>query len=128
MLSNPAEVSRRTSRLKGRSQRTQSVGTKLTLQEESAVPEDDGPGEIKVQPEFEFIVGDVGDIGSADVDGEIRIAAEDLERIGGGTIGIDLVIGTQRDLDLQDLTGRDEAGCQQGIRSIAEGQEVRSRV
>jgi hypothetical protein len=37
MLANVASRSRRTSRLKGRSQRTQSIGTKLTLQEVSDV-------------------------------------------------------------------------------------------
>jgi hypothetical protein len=37
MLTNQAAASRRSSRLKGRSQRTQSVGTKLTPQEESDV-------------------------------------------------------------------------------------------
>ena len=37
MLTNQATTSRRRSRLKGRSQRTQSVGTKLTPQEESDV-------------------------------------------------------------------------------------------
>lgn len=37
MLANQATTSRRASRLKGRSQRTQSIGTKLTLQEESDV-------------------------------------------------------------------------------------------
>ena len=37
MIANQAGASRRASRLKGRSQRTQSVGTKLTLQEESNV-------------------------------------------------------------------------------------------
>jgi hypothetical protein len=45
MLTNQATVSRRSSRLKGRSQRTQSVGTKLTPQEEADVlsaAEDDG--------------------------------------------------------------------------------------
>ena len=45
MLTNQATTSRRSSRLKGRPQRTQSVGTKLTLQEESDVlsaAEDDG--------------------------------------------------------------------------------------
>jgi hypothetical protein len=45
MLTNQATTSRRSSRLKGRSQRTQSVGTKLTPQEEADVlsaAEDDG--------------------------------------------------------------------------------------
>jgi len=45
MLTNQAATSRRSSRLKGRSQRTQSVGTKLTPQEESdvlAAAENDG--------------------------------------------------------------------------------------
>lgn len=37
MLANQIATSRRASRLRGRSQRTQSVGTKLTLQEESDV-------------------------------------------------------------------------------------------
>jgi hypothetical protein len=37
MIANEAATSRRASRLKGRSQRTQSIGTKLTLQEESDV-------------------------------------------------------------------------------------------
>lgn len=37
MLTNQATTGRRSSRLKGRSQRTQSVGTKLTTQEESDV-------------------------------------------------------------------------------------------
>jgi hypothetical protein len=37
MTANQAATTRRASRLKGRSQRTQSVGTKLTLQEESDV-------------------------------------------------------------------------------------------
>jgi hypothetical protein len=37
MSANEAATRRRASRLKGRSQRTQSVGTKLTLQEESDV-------------------------------------------------------------------------------------------
>jgi hypothetical protein len=37
MLANQATTSRRASRLKGRSQRTESIGTKLTLQEESDV-------------------------------------------------------------------------------------------
>lgn len=37
MLANQANTGRRGSRLKGRSQRTQSVGTKLTPQEESDV-------------------------------------------------------------------------------------------
>ena len=37
MLTNQATTSRRSSRLKGRSQRTQSVGTKLTPEEESDV-------------------------------------------------------------------------------------------
>ena len=37
MIADQAAISRRASRLKGRSQRTQSVGTKLTLQEESDV-------------------------------------------------------------------------------------------
>jgi hypothetical protein len=37
MLTNQATTSRRSSRLRGRSQRTQSVGTKLTPQEESDV-------------------------------------------------------------------------------------------
>lgn len=37
MIANEAATSRRSSRLKGRSQRTQSVGTKLTQQEESDV-------------------------------------------------------------------------------------------
>jgi hypothetical protein len=37
MLTNQATTGRRSSRLKGRSQRTQSVGTKLTPQEESDV-------------------------------------------------------------------------------------------
>jgi hypothetical protein len=37
MLTNQATTSRRSSRLKGRSQRTQSIGTKLTPEEESDV-------------------------------------------------------------------------------------------
>jgi hypothetical protein len=37
MIANQDATNRRASRLKGRSQRTQSVGTKLTLQEESDV-------------------------------------------------------------------------------------------
>jgi len=37
MLANQAVATGRASRLKGRSQRTQSIGTKLTLQEESDV-------------------------------------------------------------------------------------------
>ena len=37
MIANQASTSHRASRLKGRLQRTQSVGTKLTLQEESDV-------------------------------------------------------------------------------------------
>ena len=37
MLTNQAATSRRSSRLKGRSQRTQSIGTKLTPEEESDV-------------------------------------------------------------------------------------------
>lgn len=37
MLTNQATTSRRNSRLKGRSQRTQSIGTKLTPEEESDV-------------------------------------------------------------------------------------------
>lgn len=37
MLTSPAIADRRVSRIKGRSQRTQSVGTKLTPQEESDV-------------------------------------------------------------------------------------------
>lgn len=37
MLSCQAEIANRKPRLRGRSQRTQSIGTKLTLQEESAV-------------------------------------------------------------------------------------------
>lgn len=45
MLTNQATTSRRISRLKGRSQRTQSIGTKLTPQEESdalSAAENDG--------------------------------------------------------------------------------------
>ena len=37
MITSPAIPNRRASRLKGRSQRTQSIGTKLTTQEESDV-------------------------------------------------------------------------------------------
>ena len=37
MLTNQATTNRRSSRLKGRSQRTQSIGTKLTPEEETAV-------------------------------------------------------------------------------------------
>src|ERR1700722_5990138 len=49
------------------------VGIEIEL----TVPEDNGAGEIKVQPELEFVVGDGVYVGSADIDREIISGAED---------------------------------------------------
>ena len=58
------------------------------VQIELAIPENNGAGEVEVQPEFEFVVGDIGHVGAADIDREIIIGAENDQRIRSGAIGI----------------------------------------
>src|ERR1700744_6129241 len=61
------------------------------IQVELAAPENNRSGEVEVQPELEFVVGDSGYVGAADVDRKIVIGTEDDQRIGSGAIGVDLV-------------------------------------
>src|SRR6185437_15605703 len=89
-----------------------------------SAPEEDGPVEVEVQPEFELIVADILHVGTGDVDIEGWAWPEDLERIGSAAIGIYRIVMAQGNADLENLAGGGKARSQQGIGAIAEIQEV----
>ena len=65
-----------------------------------AAPEEDRAAEIEVEPDLEVVAADVLYIGTAYVDGEIRMRAKDLQRIMRDTVRVDRIVGPERDLDL----------------------------
>src|SRR5580658_7656423 len=81
----------------------------VRAQVEGAAPEEDRAVEVEVQPEFQFVVSDVGDVGPAHVDREPGAWAKHNERIIGCAVDKYLIAAANEDLDLEDLSGGDQA-------------------
>src|SRR6185437_11528629 len=94
------------------------------LEQVFSVPEEDGPGQVEVQPDPELVVGDILHIGPGHIDRERRARAKDRQRIKGRAVGVDRVIGTQGDLDLEYLTRGNKTRTQQGIRTVAQIKQI----
>jgi hypothetical protein len=94
------------------------------FQQEGSVPEKNRFVQVKIQPQFELVVGDDRNILSAHIDIEIRMRTKYFQWIMGDAVREDRIVIAQRNPDLEDLAIGGNTRSQQRVRSIAQSQEV----